>query len=86
MAADGGIHIGLLGPLTAHRGEAALSLGGSKQRAVLALLALERGRSVPTDALIEALWPDKPPGRPQTAIQGYVSHLRKALGQGGDRD
>ena len=81
MAADEGIQVGVLGPLTAHRGEATLSLGGSKQRAVLAALAVERGRSVPTDALIEALWPDKPPGRPQTAIQGYVSHLRKALGQ-----
>jgi predicted ATPase/DNA-binding SARP family transcriptional activator/Tfp pilus assembly protein PilF len=32
--------------------------------------------------LIELLWPEKPPGRPQTAIQGYVSGLRKLLGQG----
>jgi predicted ATPase/DNA-binding SARP family transcriptional activator len=81
MAADERIHVGVLGPLTARRGEAQLALGGSKQRALLALLALERGRTVATDALIEALWPQKPPGRPQTAIQGYVSHLRKALGQ-----
>ena len=81
MTADERIRIGLLGPLTAHRGEATLLLGGSKQRAVLALLALERGRSVPTDTLIDALWVKDPPGRPQTAIQGYVSQLRKALGQ-----
>ena len=80
MAADERIHVRVLGPLTASRGEAQLHLGGSKQRALLALLALERGRTVATDALIEALWPQKPPGRPQTAIQGYVSHLRKALG------
>ena len=44
------------------------------------LLALERGRTVTTDALIEALWPEQAPGRPQTAIQGYVSQLRKTLG------
>ena len=80
MAAGGGIHLGLLGPLAAWRDGAALPLGGSKQRAVLGVLAVERGRSVSTDALIEALWPEKPPGRPQTAIQGYVSHLRKVLG------
>ena len=80
MAAAAGIHIGVLGPLVAWRAGVALPLGGSKQRALLALLAREHGRSVPTDALIEALWPEKPPGRPQTAIQGYVSHLRKALG------
>jgi DNA-binding SARP family transcriptional activator len=29
----------------------------------------------------EALWPVNSPGRPQTAIQGYVSHLRKVLAQ-----
>ena len=80
MAARGSIQLGLLGPLAAWRDGAALPLGGSKQRAVLALLALERGRAVTTDALIEALWPEQAPGRPQTAIQGYVSQLRKALG------
>ena len=81
MAAADSIQIGVLGPLAAWRAGVALPLGGSKQRALLALLAREHGRSVPTDALIEALWPEKPPGRPQTAIQGYVSHLRKVLGQ-----
>ena len=36
--------------------------------------------TVTTDTLIEALWPEQAPGRPQTAIQGYVSQLRKVLG------
>ena len=80
MAARGGIELGLLGPLAAWRDGAELQLGGTKQRAVLAVLAVERGRTVSTDSLIEALWPDRPPGRPQTAIQGYVSQLRKVLG------
>ena len=80
MAVRGSIQLGLLGPLAAWRDGVALPLGGSKQRAVLGLLALERGRTVTTDALIEALWPEQAPGRPQTAIQGYVSQLRKALG------
>ncbi len=80
MAARGSIQLGLLGPLAAWRDGAALPLGGSKQRAVLAVLALESGRTVTTDTLIEALWPEQAPGRPQTAIQGYVSQLRKTLG------
>src|SRR5437899_2183283 len=56
--------------------------GQEKPRGVLALLLLNLNRPVSTDQLIELLWPDKPPGRPQTAIQGYVSGLRKLLGQG----
>ena len=80
MAARGSIQLGLLGPLAAWRDGAALPLGGSKQRAVLGVLALESGRTVTTDTLIDALWPDEAPGRPQTAIQGYVSQLRKTLG------
>ena len=80
MAAGGGIELGILGPLAAWRDGGALPLGGAKQRAVLGFLALAAGRSVSTDALIEALWPGRAPGRPQTAIQGYVSHLRKVLG------
>src|SRR5205814_3935414 len=41
---------------------------------------LQLDQPVSTDQLIERLWPDKAPGRPQTAIQGYVSGLRKLLG------
>ncbi len=80
MATCGGIELGILGPLAARRDGDTVSLGGAKQRAVLGVLAVENGRSVSTDALIEALWPDRTPGRPQTAIQGYVSQLRKVLG------
>ena len=80
MAAGGGIELGILGPLAAKRDGEVLPLGGAKQRAVLGRLAVAAGRSVSTDALIEALWPERAPGRPQTAIQGYVSHLRKELG------
>ena len=56
-----------------------LTLGGAKQRAVLGLLLLNANRVVTTDSLVEALWPTKPPGKPLTAIQGYVSSLRKVL-------
>jgi DNA-binding SARP family transcriptional activator len=75
----GGVDYRILGSLEASRGGRPLALGGAKQRAVLALLLLGANRVVTTDELIEALWPSNPPGKPQTAIQGYVSQLRKTL-------
>src|ERR1051325_3976959 len=70
----------ILGPLEV-RAEAdrALELGGRKQRALLAVLLLHANRVLASDRLIEALWGDSPPGTASTALQGYVSQLRKAL-------
>jgi DNA-binding SARP family transcriptional activator len=75
----GGVDYRILGSLEAVRDGQRLPLGGSKQRAVLAILLLGANRVVTTDELIEALWGESPPGKPQTAIQGYVSQLRKTL-------
>jgi predicted ATPase/DNA-binding SARP family transcriptional activator len=69
----------LLGPLEVFRDGEPLDLGGPKQRALLAILLIEPDRVVTTDKLIENLWPDRAPGKPETAIQGYVSQLRKVL-------
>src|SRR5207245_10446150 len=71
----------LLGPLEVRDGDQPLVLGRRQQRAVLAILLLNLNRAVSTDELIEALWPERPPGKPQTAIQGYVWGLRKLLGR-----
>jgi predicted ATPase/DNA-binding SARP family transcriptional activator len=49
---------------------------------VLAILLVNANHVVATDILVEALWPEQAPGRPQTAIQGYVSALRKTLDAG----
>ena len=69
----------ILGPLEVHDGKERLPLGGAKQRSVLAILLLEANRVVSTDRLIEDLWPERTPGRPETAVQGYISDLRKLL-------
>jgi predicted ATPase/DNA-binding SARP family transcriptional activator/tetratricopeptide (TPR) repeat protein len=57
-----------------------LPVPGAKLRALLAMLALECGRVVPTDRLIEDLWHDDPPTGVANALQGLISKLRKALG------
>jgi DNA-binding SARP family transcriptional activator/WD40 repeat protein len=56
-----------------------VSLGGPKQRSVLAMLLLDAHRAVSTDRLVDGLWGDDPPLRAAATLQVYVSNLRKAL-------
>jgi DNA-binding SARP family transcriptional activator len=72
----------LLGPLEVAERDRPLSLGGVKQRSVLALLLLHANEVVSTDHLIDELWGDAPPARASKTIQVYVSRLRKELGEG----
>ena len=71
----------ILGPLEVlDEAGAPLALGGQKQRAVLALLLLERGRVVPTEVLVDRLWGEEPPRTATTSLQNAISRLRKLLG------
>src|SRR5204863_1907948 len=49
---------------------------------LLAVLLLHRGETVSTDRLLDALWGGQAPASAAKVIQGHVSHLRKALGDG----
>ena len=44
------------------------------------LLALEAGRGVSADRLVDALWPDDPPANAVQALYNHVSRLRGHLG------
>jgi YVTN family beta-propeller protein len=70
----------ILGPLEAEQDGRLLALGGSKQRGLLALLLLRANEVVPRDRLIDELWGERAPETAVTALQGYVSALRKTLG------
>jgi DNA-binding SARP family transcriptional activator len=70
----------ILGPLEVWDGEKALQLGGQRQRAVLAVLAIHVGEVVPSERLITYLWGESPPPTAMTSLQNAVSQLRKALG------
>ena len=70
----------LLGPLEALKNGDPVALGGQKPRALLAVLALDAGRVVSADQLVESLWPGDAPETAAHAVQVYVSQLRKALG------
>ncbi|GLW21475.1 ATPase AAA [Microbispora amethystogenes] len=73
----------LLGPFEVIDGDGrVLDLGPRKQRAVLAVLALDPGRIVSLDRLIDELWAGEPPSSATATLQSYVSNLRKALEPG----
>ncbi|WP_169944218.1 AfsR/SARP family transcriptional regulator [Microbispora sp. H11081] len=73
----------LLGPFEVTGGDGrVIDIGPRKQRAVLAVLALEPGRIVSLDRLIDELWADEPPSSATATLQSYVSNLRKVLEPG----
>jgi DNA-binding SARP family transcriptional activator len=74
------VRLGVLGPLEARGPDGTrLDLGGPRQRAVLAVLAIARGRVVATDRIIDDLWRGEPSPKAMGSLQAYVSHLRRAL-------
>ena len=72
--------IRLLGPVAAERDGEVVALGGPRQRAVLARLALVAGQVVTVDRLIDDVWGGDPPPTAVNTLQSYVSLLRRALG------
>jgi DNA-binding SARP family transcriptional activator len=74
------IEFRILGPLEAVVDGNSLPLGGTRQRAVLALLLLEAGRVVSTDRLTDAIWSGSPPRTHTASLQNFVAQLRKVLG------
>ncbi|HZJ51848.1 MAG TPA: BTAD domain-containing putative transcriptional regulator [Actinomycetota bacterium] len=73
------LRFGLLGPLEVTAWGAPVRLGGAKQRALLAILLLNANKVLSSERLIDLLWEQEPPGTAPTALQVYVSGLRKAL-------
>ena len=78
MAAKGA-EFGVLGPLQIRVDGESVALGTPKQRAVLAMLVINRNRPVATESLIEAAWEQFPPPDPRASLHSYVSNLRKLL-------
>ena len=68
----------ILGALEVSEGGRSLPLGGTKQRAVLAVLLLHADEVVSTERLIDDVW-ERPPATVKAVLQGYISKLRKAL-------
>ena len=74
------MYFGVLGPIEASEKKGRLSVGGLKQRTVLALLISRAGTPVSTNSLVEGVYGDDPPKGARRSIQTYVSNLRGDLG------
>jgi DNA-binding SARP family transcriptional activator len=82
---NSGLGFGVLGPLLVTAHGIRVPLGAAKQRAVLAMLVINRNRPVSVDSLIDAVWGDDPVPAARTSIQSHISTLRRLLaGAGAD--
>src|SRR5690349_14015451 len=77
------MEIRLLGHIEVTVDDHQVALGGAKQRAVLAMLALQANRTVSAERLIDGLWEDPQPPSAPKMVQNYVWRLRKLLGEEG---
>ncbi|NUT47771.1 MAG: tetratricopeptide repeat protein [Saccharothrix sp.] len=71
--------MGVLGGLVVRWADDVVPVGHARQRSVLAALAVEPGRVVSADALVERVWGGRPPTTARAALRTYVAHLRRAL-------
>ena len=69
----------ILGPLEVAEGDRQLQVGGTRERALLAILLIHAGEVVSAGRLIDELWGSELPGNPANALQVVVSRVRKAL-------
>jgi predicted ATPase/DNA-binding SARP family transcriptional activator len=72
----------MLGPIEVEDADGkAVAVSGTKQRAVLAILALNAARPVPVETLVDAVWGSEPATDARNTLQHQVSRLRKTLGR-----
>jgi DNA-binding SARP family transcriptional activator/class 3 adenylate cyclase len=69
----------ILGALEVAVNGEVVPVGGSRERALLALLLLRANQVVPADTLVEELWGGRPTEAAENTLRVYVSRLRKSL-------
>jgi DNA-binding SARP family transcriptional activator len=57
------------------------ALPAGKAVTLLAMLLARRGRQVPTDTIVEALWGESPPAKAEQNVASLVSRLRRIVGR-----
>ena len=80
------MHFRILGPLEVLNEGCVVTLGGSKQRALLALFLVHANETLTIDRLIDELLGESPPANAAKTMQVRISRLRHALGAGAGGD
>lgn len=73
----------ILGPLEVMHAGHLVDVRGGKERALLVRLALEAGRVVSCDRLVESIWDGEPPPSAAASVRVLVSRVRRAVSQAG---
>ncbi len=74
-----GVWFGVLGPLQVSVNGSVVPLGTPEQRAVLAMLLINRNRPVSANSLIDAAWEQGARAAARTTLSSYVSNLRRLM-------
>ncbi len=82
----GALLVQVLGPMTVRRHGEDVDIGPAMLRNLLATLAVNLGRSVPREVIIDALWGEAVPDSASSLIHTYVYRLRQRLATGSDED
>ncbi|MGW5691903.1 BTAD domain-containing putative transcriptional regulator [Streptomyces asiaticus] len=82
MELDEVMRFEVLGPLRVWQGESELDLGFPQQRALLGLLLVRPGRTVPMNEIVHVLWPERPPASAVNVVCRYAGALRRLLEPG----
>lgn len=73
------VELRLLGEVEIMIDDRRVAVGHARQRCVLAVLALDVGRAVPVNQLVDRVWGDRTPGDARNALYSYVARLRRAF-------
>jgi DNA-binding SARP family transcriptional activator/tetratricopeptide (TPR) repeat protein len=73
------VRLRLLGAVELHVDGTDVPLGPARQRTLLAALAVDAGRPVQIDTLVDRVWGLEPPEQVRAVIYSYVNRLRRAL-------
>ncbi|MBR7829355.1 winged helix-turn-helix domain-containing protein [Actinospica sp. MGRD01-02] len=75
------MRVAILGTLEVRAADGLVEIPGRRLRALLIRLALDPGRVVSAERLIDDLWQDEPPNAAHNALQALVSRLRALVGR-----
>jgi DNA-binding SARP family transcriptional activator/DNA-binding XRE family transcriptional regulator len=74
------LRIDVLGPLSVRRGPAVITVPSPMVRKLLCLLAMQPGREVGFEEIIDTLWEGESPRTSRQLVHTYVGGLRRLLG------
>jgi DNA-binding SARP family transcriptional activator len=63
-----------------------MDMGQPRQRAVLAALAADTGRTVSAETMIDRVWGDTPPAGARRSLHAHITRIRRVLEQAGKVD